>query len=308
MRTFIKELASSVGFDACGIARAQLLTEDAQYLRQWLENGYQGDMSYLERNFDKRCDPTKLVDGCKTVVVMLLNYSPSTFQNSSAPRVAKYAYSSVDYHKVLKQKIKLVEDKLIEIYGQDVVSSDLQHSFVDSAPILERRWAARAGLGWIGKNKMLIAPGLGSYTFIGILLLNRECDSYDEPIKSRCGNCTRCIDSCPTKALTSEALIASKCISYQTIEKKTVIDEGIYLSNQIYGCDICQDVCPWNKKWAMPHNHEELLPGAYIQWTEQQWSNMTQMVFDKVFHESAVLRAGYDKLKENICINLTQKE
>ncbi len=303
---FIKQAAAEVGFDACGITKAEELTEDAAYLKQWLEDGNNGDMHFLERNFEKRTDPRKLTPGCKSVVVVLLNYFPDKLQNPTAPQVAKYAYSSVDYHYVIKEKLKKLEQQITENYGAEMVSPDYQHSFVDSAPVLERRWAQRAGLGWIGRNKMLIHEGLGSFVFIGVLLINEEAE-YDNPTRNRCGSCSRCIDSCPTKALTDRGINATRCISYLTIESKHEIEKEYHskLSNCVLGCDICADVCPWNKKWSKPHMHKELAAdylqnneNSFLDWNSDDWSELSEEKFNLEFKKSALKRAGFKRIKE----------
>ena len=298
----IREAALSLGFDACGIAKADELTEDAVFLRSWLTDGMHGTMEYLARNFEKRTDPRILVPGCKSVVVVLMNYYPSEKQLASAPRIAKYAYSQIDYHSVIKSKLSELEKKICEVYGTESVCSNYQHSFVDSAPVLERRWAQKAGLGWIGKNKQLIHPNLGSYCFIGILMLNIETD-YDTPIRPRCGSCTRCIDACPTKALSDNKLDARRCISYLTIENKNEIPAEFHsqLSNYALGCDICADICPWNHKWAKPHSHPELKPAEEIfSWDINTWNSISKQSFDQIFRHSSLKRAGYNKIKQNI--------
>ena len=298
----IREAALSLGFDACGIAKADELTEDAAFLQSWLTDGMHGEMGYLARNFEKRTDPRILVPGCKSIVVVLMNYYPPEKQLDSAPRIAKYAYSEVDYHTVLKAKLNELEKQICEVYGPESVCSDYQHLFVDSAPVLERRWAERAGLGWIGKHKQLIHPDIGSYCFIGILMLNIETD-YDSPIRPRCGSCTRCIDACPTKALANGKLDARRCISYLTIENKNDIPAEFHsqLSNCALGCDICADACPWNHKWAKPHSHSELKPVEELfSWDKEAWENLSKQSFDKTFRHSAIKRAGYNKLKQNI--------
>ncbi len=313
--SLIKEAALSVGFDACGIAKAEFLTEDAAFLKQWLADGNHADMLYLERNFEKRVDPALLVPGCKSVVVVLMNYFSEQLQDITAPQIAKYAYSSIDYHQVLKSKLKELELKIIEIYGSECVSQNHQHLFVDSAPVLERCWAHRAGLGWIGKNKQLIHPGLGSYTFIGVLMLNIEVE-YDLPTSDRCGNCSHCIDSCPTKALNNNILDARKCISYLTIENKNEISEEFHnqLSNCAFGCDICADVCPWNKKWAKQNSHDGLNPYSkdddlnFLKWKFEKWSDLSKERFDVIFKNSAIKRAGFIKFKQNIeILKMTNK-
>ncbi len=299
---FIRESALSVGFDACGIAKAGKLTDDAVFLRSWLDEGNQADMHYLERNFEKRTDPRILVPSCKSVVVVLHNYFPDEKQIESAPQLAKYAYSETDYHQVLKTKLHELEMKIIEKYGKESVSSDHQHLFVDSAPVLERRWAELAGLGWIGKHTQLIHPGLGSYCFIGVLMLNIETD-YNSPTLPHCGTCTKCIDACPTNALTNGKLDARLCISYQTIENKNTIPFELHskLSNRMLGCDICADVCPWNAKWSRPYSYSELSPvSGILEWKKEDWQQLSEVEFKIKFRNSAVKRVGYKKLKDNI--------
>ncbi|MCE5331771.1 MAG: tRNA epoxyqueuosine(34) reductase QueG [Bacteroidales bacterium] len=310
MHQFIKQTALSVGFDACGIAKATALTEDAEFMQQWLHEGKQGEMHYLERNFEKRTDPRLLVQGCKSVVVVLMNYFPQKTQPETAPKIARYAYSEIDYHTVLRTKLKKLEDIIIEKSGSESVNSLYQHSFVDSAPVLERRWAERAGLGWIGKHTQLITPGWGSYCFIGILMLNFET-GYDVPEANRCGSCARCIEACPTNALNGKSIDARRCISYQTIELKKTVEIEIQplLSGCALGCDICADVCPWNKKWAKPHIHSELKPVEEIlSWEHPDWQQLTAEKFNTTFRSSAIKRAGFEKLKENIAFVTKNKE
>ena len=302
MHNFIKKSALSVGFDACGLAQATELTEDAAFMKQWLKENKHGDMQYLVRNFEKRTDPRQIVQGCKTVVVVLLNYYPEKIQPKDLPKIARYAYSATDYHTVIKLKLKELEDKIIAEYGSDVVNSDHQHSFVDSAPVLERRWAERAGLGWIGKHTQLIAPEIGSFCFIGVLMLNVETE-YDSSLPDRCGTCRRCIVACPTQALNGKSIDARRCISYQTIELKSSVEAEIQplLSGCVLGCDICAEVCPWNKKWAKPHEHSELKAVPEIlNWENTDWNELTEEKFKSVFRLSAIKRAGFNKLKENI--------
>lgn len=306
MHNFIKQAALSVGFDACGIAKAEALESDAEFMKQWLDEGKHGDMHWLTRNFDKRTDPRVMVPGCKSVVVVLLNYFPEIIQQPDAPRIAKYAYSQVDYHTVIKTKLNELEKKICKVYGNEVAAAPYQHTFVDSAPVLERRWAERAGLGWIGKHTQLIHPGLGSYCFIGILMLNVEL-GYDAPIRSRCGSCTRCMDACPTGAINNGTIDARRCISYLTIENKETIPEEFHskLSGCALGCDICADVCPWNKKWATPTTHAELSPVAeMLQWDKETWKALSKDKFDTLFRKSAIKRAGFSKLTDTISISL----
>ena len=302
MHNFIKDSALSLGFSACGISKADALTEDAGFLKQWLAEGKNGEMQYLNRNFEKRTDPRQLVPGCKSVVVMLFNYFTDVKQPADAPQIARYAYSQTDYHFIIKAKLQELESKIVTTYGSEVINADVQHSFVDSAPVLERRWAERAGLGWIGKHTQLISPQLGSYFFIAVMMLNVEME-YDTPITDRCGSCTRCIDACPTVALVPHVLDARKCISYQTIEKKTSVDEEIkpLLSNYAFGCDICADVCPWNNKWAIPHQSPELEAIDIFQhWNKADWEQLEAQQFKQVFKNSSIKRAGFNKLKDNI--------
>jgi len=300
--SFIKQTALSIGFDACGIAKAQELSADAIFMQTWLSEGKQGEMSYLNRNFEKRIDPRILVPGCKSVVVLLMNYYPKDAQVQGLPKIAKYAHSEIDYHTVIKNKLKELENIIVTEYGKESVNADFQHSFVDSAPVLERRWAQLAGLGWIGKHTQLIAPNIGSYCFIAVLMLNIELE-YNKPITDRCGTCNKCVVACPTKALDGKSLDARRCISYLTIEKKNAVDLEFQklLSNCIIGCDICADVCPWNKKWAKHHNHKELKPVDEIyNWKNDDWDNLTSEIFNQTFKSSAIKRAGFNKLSENI--------
>lgn len=302
MQQFIKETALSLGFDACGIARAEALTEDAVFLKSWLDANMHGEMSYLARNFEKRTDPQKLVPGCKSVVTVLLNYCPQVHQPEAAPRIARYAFSEIDYHTVIKALLSDLEKAIVDKYGAECINGLAQHSFVDSAPVLERRWAQRAGLGWIGKHTQLISPEIGSWFFIGVLMLNVETD-YDIPITDRCGSCTRCIDACPTQALKPHLLNATRCISYQTIELKKNVNEEIQpiLSGFALGCDICVEVCPWNNKKAIPFLHSHLKTNDVMAvWTKNDWYSMGINEFNAAFEKSAIKRAGFAKLKENI--------
>lgn len=294
MNEFIKKTALSVGFDACGISRAEELTGDAVFLRTWLSDGMHGDMHYLERNLEKRIDPQVLVPGCKSVIVLLLNFYPEKKQPADKYKIAKYAYPAVDYHFTIREMLRQLEAIIADEYGSDCFSDTHQHSFIDSAPVLERRWAQKAGLGWIGKHTQLIAPGFGSYVFIATLMLNKLTDYYDEPITDRCGTCTRCIDACPTNALVPGTLNASKCISYLTIETKSEIPSNLKerLSGYIVGCDICADVCPWNKKWAIPNTNPSLEPApAIFSWKEADWEQTDSEKLRQAFRKSAVLRA-----------------
>ncbi len=307
---FIKRQAVELGFDACGMAKAEFLKEDSVFFNRWLAGDFHASMSYLERNRDKRLDPRIMVEGCKSVIVALMNYYPAQIQPANAPKIAKYAYSRTDYHLVIKEKLRALEESIIEKFGEACFNLNAQHLFVDSAPVLERRWGERAGLGWIGRNKMLINPVFGSHFFLGELFINQELE-YDKPQKNRCGTCRKCLDACPTRALSEEnGLNAHRCISYQTIENKYDIDEEIRgkLSGWTYGCDICNDVCPWNKSRAKPqvNNNLEIVP-EIIHWSESDWLNLDKQTFNKVFKHSAVQRAGFEKLRKNILYTSTNE-
>ncbi len=303
MHDFIHDTALALGFDDCGIAKADALTEDAIFMRSWLDKNMHGDMKYLEKNFEKRIDPRVLVPGCKSVVVLLMNHFPKKKQNTNQPLIAKYAYAKVDYHQVLKEKLKQLEHIIINEYGENCVSEKYQHSFVDTAPILEKRWAEKAGLGWIGRHTQLITPQFGSYVFIGILLLNINIKPAEKQIPFRCGTCTRCIDACPTQALNGRSMDAKKCISYLTLETKSKIPKTLKnkLSGWIVGCDICNDVCPWNIRFAKPHQHPELdAEEAIFDLTLKHWRDMTEQRFNNTFKHSAIKRAGLKRIQKII--------
>lgn len=294
----IKQQALNIGFDACGIAKAGFLEKDAIYLRTWLDSQQHGEMSYMENYFEKRVNPELLVQNARSVIVVLLNYYPKEKQREDVPKIAKYAYGN-DYHYIVKSKLY----ELKQFIDKNLVQSN-GVAFCDSAPVLERRWAQQAGLGWIGKNTNLINQDLGSFFFIGELILDIELE-YDKPqSSSHCGTCVRCIESCPTKALYKEYSInASRCISYLTIEKKGEIPEKFdsLLSNCAFGCDICQDVCPWNAKKAKAHQHEELEASKdFLEMTKEEWENLPKNKFNQIFKTSALKRAGYKKIKDTL--------
>ena len=285
-----------MGFEAVGISKARFLEEEAGRLEEWLKRGYQGEMSYLERNFDLRLDPRKMVPGAKTVVSLLFNYhNPIQPEDPGAPRIASYAYGE-DYHHVLKWKLKELMKGMQREWGQ--IEGRV---FVDSAPIHERAWAANSGLGWVGKNSLLLNQGMGSYFFIAEIIMDVELEP-DAPTADHCGTCTRCIDACPTGAIIhSQVVDGSKCISYYTIELRGAIPEPAAqkLSPWVFGCDICQEVCPWNRH-ATPHKeplfepHSDLL-GMRV----SDWQDMTEEVFKTVFKKSAVKRSGYEGIMRN---------
>lgn len=300
---FIKQQALNLGFDACGIAKAEFLKEDSVFFSRWIEQGFHAKMSYLERNAEKRFNPNMMVKGCKSVIVVMMNYYPSEVQKISNPKIAKYAYSKIDYHTVIREKLTELEKRIINQFGDDCFNTDSQHLFVDSAPVLERRWAEKAGLGWIGKNKMVIHPQFGSHFFLGELFINIDLE-YDLPIKNRCGTCNKCIEICPTNALSVDfGLNSQKCISYQTIENKNEVDVEIQkkLSGYAFGCDICNDVCPWNKSRNKSHGENGLETiEEIISWSEKDWEKLSAEKFIDVFKNSAIKRAGFEKLKQNI--------
>ncbi|NNF21469.1 MAG: tRNA epoxyqueuosine(34) reductase QueG [Saprospiraceae bacterium] len=294
---WIKQQALSMGFEAVGFTQAMHLKEEELRLKKWLEKGYHGKMGYMENHFEKRVDPRLLMEGCKSVICFMYNYYTSETQDESVAQISIYAHGR-DYHKVIKKKLKELA-KSIEAEFENFK----YRSFVDSAPLLERDWAKRSGLGWIGKNTLLISPQKGSYFFLAEMLVDFELE-YDEPIKDYCGTCTRCIDACPTDAILDEGYVmdGSKCISYLTIELKEDIPEEFKgkMENYIFGCDICQDVCPWNR-FSKEHNEEEFRghPDFY-KLSNDDFQNMDEDQFNKLFGNSAVKRTGFTRLKNNI--------
>jgi epoxyqueuosine reductase len=294
----IKNEALRLGFSACGFSKAKFLPEDAKRLSAWLDNGYHGSMQYMENHFEKRTDPTKLVEGAKSVVSLLLNYyTDERQQDPEAPVISKYAYGT-DYHFVMKDKMKSLHRFIQENFGPAE-----GRVFVDSAPVLDRAWAVRAGLGWIGKHSNLINRDLGSFVFIGELILDLELDYNQIPESDFCGGCTICIDACPTDAILSTRTIDSnRCISYLTIENRDQIPEKFSenLENRAFGCDICQDVCPWNRK-ATPHQVEEFRPKPrLLEMKKPEWQQLDQPTFNQLFKTSAVKRTGYKGLTRNL--------
>ena len=295
---FVAE-AERMGFDACGIAQATALEEESAHVEQWLESDCEGEMGYLTRNKEKRYDPRLLVEGTKSIVTVLYNYYPKQrIGDSDKFKIAKYAYGA-DYHDVLKRKMR----QLLE--GIEAQTGKLEGTrlFVDSAPVLDRAWAVRCGLGFIGKNTTLIHPKKGSFFFIGHLFLPRELEGTGKPLTNRCGRCTKCLDACPSGALEAPFHIdARKCISYLTIEYKgslAGIDPKTF-NGWMYGCDICQDVCPYNR-FALPNREPEFQPSEQlIAMHDEDWKSLSKEDFDALFKHSAVQRAGYEGLKRNI--------
>jgi epoxyqueuosine reductase len=292
----IKSRAKELGFLSCGVSRAGFLEEEAPRLERWLKQHMHGEMSYMERNFDKRLDPTLLVPGAKSVVSVLYNYYPSTQQGSDTYKVSKYAYGT-DYHFVIKDKLRALLDHITQEIGD--VSG---RAFVDSAPVLDKAWAARSGLGWIGKHSNLLTKQAGSFYFIAELIIDLELD-YDTPVTDHCGSCTACIDACPTQAIVQPYVVdGSKCISYATIELRDAIPNEFQgkMDDWIFGCDVCQDVCPWNR-FSKPHAEPLFDPHPdLLDLTRADWEEITQEVFRKLFPKSAVKRAGYHGLIRNI--------
>ncbi|MBS1586210.1 MAG: tRNA epoxyqueuosine(34) reductase QueG [Bacteroidetes bacterium] len=287
-----------LGFSNCGIADAVYLDEDAKRLQQWLDKGYQGDMSYMERYFDLRTDPRKLVPGAKSVITLLLNYFPAQKQQTHAPKIAKYAWG-IDYHYVIREKL----NQLI-VYIKENISTVEGRGFVDSAPVLERSWAVRSGLGWIGKNGNLITKHSGSFFFIATLITDLDLVADAAFVTDHCGTCTRCMDECPTQAIVAPGEIdGSKCISYLTIEtKEEEIPETFKdkMEGWLFGCDICQDVCPWNR-FSKPTTEEGFTPlPEVLNLSLQQWEEMSEADFKKIFKSSPISRPKYKGIQRNI--------
>ncbi len=293
----IKNKALELGFLDCGFAKARKLTEYESYLKNWLSEGFHGEMKYMENHFEKRLDPTQLVDGAKTVIVLAYNYFPKKLQNPQAPQIAKYAYGE-DYHVVVKDQCFSLFN-----YIKELLPSAQGRCFVDSAPVMERQWAQIAGLGWLGKNSLLLKKGVGSYFFLAEIIIDQEIEASPAFLTDHCGECTRCIDACPTQAIVSEGVVdATKCLSYISIEKRSELTspEKELIQNHVFGCDICQDVCPWNR-FAEPHNQERFEPQIvqqenWLEWDRDRWKNLNESEFKAHFGKSPVTRMGFDKL------------
>ncbi len=292
----IKSHANRLGFLSCGISKAGFLEEEVPKLEKWLSQNMHGEMHYMENHFDKRLDPTLLVEGAKSVVSLLYNYFPEKQQTTDTYKISKYAYGK-DYHYVIKDKLKklmaILQEEIGEINGR---------IFVDSAPVLEQAWAAKSGLGWVGKNTNLITKKTGSFYFIAELIIDLELD-YDTPVTDHCGSCTACIDACPTQAIVEPYMVdGSRCISYFTIELKNEIPlemKGKF-DDWMFGCDICQDVCPWNR-FSKPHNQPLFTPNEQLlNYSKKDWEEITREVFNEVFRKSPVKRTKFEGLKRNI--------
>jgi epoxyqueuosine reductase len=294
----VKETAALLGFDFCGIAKAQFLNEDARRLETWLNKGMHGSMQYMEKHFDLRTDPTKLVPGAKSIITLLINYFPKEKQNPNAPNVSKYAYGK-DYHDIIREKLNhfffLLKEKIGDINGR---------GFVDSAPVLERAWAQKSGLGWIGKNGNLINKTQGSFFFIASLITDLDLLADEEGVKDYCGTCTKCIDECPTEAILPDKVVdGSKCISYFTIElKDALIPDKMKgkFDNWLFGCDVCQDVCPWNR-FSKPNTIEGFKPiHEILTYTKRDWEELTEEKFKIIFSKSPLKRSKFEGIKRNL--------
>lgn len=292
----IKTEAKRLGFLSCGISRAGFLEEEAPRLEKWLNAQMNGKMGYMENHFDKRLDPTLLVEDAKSIISLTLNYYPEIKQNMGSYKISKYAYGQ-DYHYVIKEKLKellfFIQNEIGEVSGR---------AFVDSAPVLDKAWAAKSGLGWIGKNSNLLSKQVGSFFFIAELIVDLELD-YDNATTDHCGKCTACIDACPTEAIVAPYVVdGSKCISYFTIELKENIPSEVKgkFDDWMFGCDVCQDVCPWNR-FSKPHQEPLLKPNeSILSFSKKDWEEITDETFRKVFKDSAVKRTKYEGLVRNL--------
>ncbi len=293
----IKTKAKKFGFQSCGISKAGFLEEDAKPLENWLNNNYHGEMAYMENYFDKRLDPTLLVEGSKSVISLSYNYFPkdkiSSLDNF---KISKYAYGQ-DYHEVIKE---ILSEMVAELKKE--IGDFHCRVFVDSAPVLERSWAKKSGIGWVGKNANLITKQSGSFYFLAEIIIDLELQE-DSPTTDHCGTCTKCIDACPTQAIVSEKIIdGSKCISYATIELKNEIPETFKnkMEDWMFGCDICQDVCPWNR-FSAPHHQEKFKPNHFLENAKkEEWKELSQELFSEIFRKSPVKRTKFAGMKRNI--------
>lgn len=281
---------------SCGVSKAGFLEQEAPRLEDWLNKNRNGEMHYMENHFDKRLDPTLLVPGAKSVVSLLLNYYPEETQREDAYKISKYAYGT-DYHFVIKDKLK----EFLEAIRAHIGEVD-GRAFVDSAPVLDKAWAAKSGLGWVGKNSNLLTKQVGSFFFIAELIIDLELE-YDTPVTDHCGSCTACIDACPTQAIVDPYVVdGSKCISYFTIELKNEIPDYAKgkMDDWMFGCDVCQDVCPWNR-FSRPHKEPLFNPKPeLLQYSKKEWEELTQEVFSEIFKKSPVKRTKFSGLKRNI--------
>lgn len=299
LSTEIKQRGKALGFDLVGISEAVFLEKEAHDLEQWLKESRHGEMAYMENHFDKRVDPRKLVPGAKSVISVIHNYFPSQEdrQAQGAPKISRYAWGK-DYHTVLKQKLYTLYRDIQARVGAEVPG----RVFVDSAPVMDKVWAQRAGLGWIGKHTNLISPRRGSYFFLGEIILDLDLE-YDGPVRDYCGTCTRCIDACPTEALQPYQIDASKCISYLTIELRDEIPESFasQMENWAYGCDICQEVCPWNR-FAYAHEEAAFKPLRHVAMTQADWEELDEQSFKRLTKKTAMNRIRWPKMRSTLAL------
>ena len=291
----IKAESARLGFLACGVARAEFLTDEAPRLEQWLRTGKHGEMDWMTNHFDLRLDPRKLVPGARSVISLAYNYFTEPKQEDpSAPKLSTYAYGR-DYHKVLRKRVKPLMAYITEQFGAVAM-----RAFVDSGPVMEKAWAQRSGVGWLGKHTNVIRQGAGSFFFLCEIIVDLELEP-DPPATDHCGTCRRCIDACPTDAITPYGVDGSRCISYLTIELKDAIPQEFAgrMEGWAFGCDICQQVCPWNR-FSTPHSEPEFTPKhELLSLTKEEWHGMTEVVFDRIFEGSAVKRTKFNGLERN---------
>jgi len=293
---FVKQTANELGFDFCGISKACFLEEEAPRLETWLNKNMHGEMSYMQNYFDKRLDPTLLVENAKSVISLAYNYYPEKQQEKGIPKISKYAYGN-DYHEVIKNILFQFQFRIEEKIGQ--INSRV---FVDSAPVLEKAWAKKSGLGWIGKNANLITKQHGSFFFLAEIILDVELN-YDNAIKDYCGTCTKCIDACPTEAIVAPQIVdGSKCISYFTIELKNEIDVKMKgkFDNWIFGCDVCQDVCPWNRFSKLSKEKQFTIKDEIKSYTKNEWTEMNELAFNTTFKHSPIKRSKFKGFMRNV--------
>lgn len=295
---FVKDLALKLGFEFCGVAKAEPLYEDAKRLEEWLHKGYHGKMGYMERNFDLRIDPTKLVPGSKSVIILMLNYYTDVRQDNEDAKISKYAFGQ-DYHEVIRDKLNVFLERLREQFG--AIDG---RGFVDSAPVLERTWAQKTGLGWMGKNGNLINKQVGSFYFLATLITDLELETDNPFTKDFCGTCTKCIDACPTNAIKSPMVIdGSSCISYLTIELKDELLPQTFkgkMDSWMFGCDVCQDVCPWNR-FSKPNNISEFTPNeTVIKFSLKDWQDLEEQTFKTLLKHSPIKRTKWKGVQRNV--------
>lgn len=301
----IKQLAQQYGFDYCGIARAEPLDDDARRLEKWLQQGMHGNMAYMANHFELRTDPARLVPGAQSVITFLKNYYPAQQQPQDPPQISKYAYGQ-DYHDIIRKQLNQLLAEMRSTIGE------IQgRGFVDSAPVLERSWAVRSGLGWVGKNGNLIHKQAGSFFFIATLITDLPLQADDPFAKDYCGSCTRCIDACPTEAILPNKVVdGSRCISYFTIELKEAMlpqEMAGKFDNRLFGCDICQDVCPWNR-FSTPHSEPGFAPvPEVLAFTRQDWEHLSETAFKQVFQKSALKRTGWKGIQRNLAFLAQQQ-